>query len=1120
MSQLLLFLIAANLQAGLITNDQIEIRFVPTETSRAVAVLVPVLGERLPEVRTDDECQWQFGTRMIAAGIEVVPLIIRSEKEVKLSINYNQSIDRVATKGGMAQIICPWHFKLHQEDGLRGYLIIVPDDFYDNILPLARWKERKGFKVWVKKTSETGTQRDQIRNFIREAYQNWSPKIEYVLLVGAINKIPAFPTPGATSCVTDHPYSLVDGEDFLSDLFVGRLPAANISELDCIVAKIIGYESNPYTEDTFWFKRALMVGTSYQEGGTPAVTALVTKRRIREKLLAKGFNIVDTVFYPPTASGRGPIDTSVNNGVLFINGRGWGQASGWNYPQFQISDVYNLNNGWKLPVITSLYCGTGNYQANPCFGEAWLRAGTPTAPKGGVGFWGASYTGTSTRWNNCMDYGIYQAIFDRSITTLGPAMYCGKLEQLINFPLRADSEDLVIYFHVYNLLGDPAMEMWTGVPQEIVVSYPSEYPVGTTSFSVNVRDAMGNPVENAQVCLFKLGEVQEVRRTDRAGFARFNISTTTADTMFVTVTGRNLKPHLGYSLGVIRGVFVGHLRHSPDTVNPGNLTNLSVVLKNYGLSQTANNTIAVLSALDSFCSVADSVRNYGSLAPGQEGTAEPFQISVAPSCTSGQRLPLRLRIASEDSIWYSGFTIDVHGPTFDGRRYTVYDQNGVLDPGESVEVAITVLNRGEGDANNVTGILRSANPAAIRVLDSTGYFGNIPSGDSAANTIDRFKVQVNAEVAIGHKFLLYLTLTGAEGFNQQISFSVTIGQPVSSTPFGPDRYGYYGYDDTDIGYQERPEFNWIEIDPNQGGQGTRITIGNDRAVEVQLPFTFRFYGQNYETISVCDNGYIAMGNTWFGDPYNWHIPSAQGPDGFVAVFWDDFRTDTLNAGGVYYFYDEPQHRFIVEWSNVYHIHGFRNPIVAEQQTFQAILFDPAYYQTLTGDGPIVCQYLFVQNDDTIWGNSHNFATVGIQSQNHDDGLEWTFAGMYPAPAAEIVPHRAIKWTTNPPDTFTFICEKEDAALPFTFKIFPSVATRGVWLDISRSPVFGLRSSVFDITGREVRQLTFSAGANNRLFWDLRDEKGKRVPAGVYILRLTDTLGNNKISVEKRVVVLR
>lgn len=1122
MSPLCLLLISAALETSLINQRQVEIRFKAKETTTGLAVLVPVLGKQLPEVQTDDDCKWQFGRMMIAGGLEVAPLIIQSEKEndIKLSLKYNQSIDRVATKGEMARVICPWLPETNRtEGGLTGYLIIVPDDFYNNILPLARWKELKGFKVWVKKTSETGTQREQIRNYIQNAYQTLNPKPGYVLLVGAINKIPAFPTPGATSCVTDHPYSLVDGDDYLADLFVGRLPAANTSELDCIIAKIIGYESNPFTEDTLWFKRALMVGTSYQEGGTPAVTALVTKRRIREKLLAHGFETIDTVFYPPTASGRGPIDTAVNNGVLFINGRGWGQASGWNYPQFQISDVYNLYNGWKLPVITSIYCGTGNYQANPCFGEAWLRAGTPTAPKGGVGFWGASYTGTSTRWNNCMDYGIYQAIFDRGITTLGPAMYCGKLEQLINFPLRADSEDLVIYFHVYNLLGDPALKMWTGVPQGIVVSYPNEYPVGTGSFLVSVHDLRENPVENAQVCLYKPNEVHEVRRTDRAGLARFNISTITADTMFVTVTGKNLKPYLGYSLGTIRGVFVGHLRHSPDTVNPGNWANLSVVLKNYGLGQTANNTIAVLRALDSFSLITDSVRNYGSLAPGQEGTAEPFPIYVASSCTSCQEIPFGLRITSGDSVWYSGFSLGVEGPTFEVRRYTVDDANGILDPGETVEVAITVLNRGEGDANNVTGILRSANPAAIRISDSTGYFGNIPSGDSVANTVDRFRVQVNSEVAIGHRFLLYLILTGSEGFKQQLNFSVIIGQPVSSTPFGPDRYGYYGYDDTDIGYQERPGFDWIEIDPNQGGSGTKANIGNDRAVAVQLPFIFRFYGRDYLTVSICDNGYIAMGNDWFGDPYNWHIPSAQGPDGFVAVFWDDFRTDTLNAGGIYYFYDESQHRFIVEWSNVYHIHGFRNPIIAEQQTFQAILFDPAYYPTVTGDGPIMCQYLFVQNDDTIWGNSHNFATVGIQNPDHTDGLEWTFAGMYPAPAAEIIPNRAIRWTTNPPDTFTFILEKEGPDFPFTFRIFPTVATKGVWLEKGNNRD-DIKALIFNVTGREVRQLTSLSGANNRLFWNLTDEKGNRVPAGVYILRLTDTPAKGNISVEKRVVILR
>ncbi len=1124
MTQLYLFLISAAVQTSLMTRDQLEIRFSATETSKVVAVLVPVLNSRFPEVSTDDDCQWQFGRRMIAAGIEVAPLIIKSKKEndVKLSLKYNQSIDQLATKDEMLRIICPWLSELNREDILRGYLIIVPDDFYDNILPLARWKELKGFKVWVKKTSETGTQRDQIKNFIREAYHSWSPKIEYVLLVGAINKIPAFPTPGATSCVTDHPYSLVDGEDFLSDLFVGRLPAANISELDCIVAKIIGYESNPLTQDTSWFHRALMVGTSYQEGGTPAVTALVTKRRIREKLLARGFDIVDTVFYPPTASGRGPVDTAVNRGVLLINGRGWGQASGWNYPQFQINDVYNLNNGWKLPVITSLYCGTGNYQANPCFGEAWLRAGTPTVPKGGVGFWGASYTGTSTRWNNCMDYGIYQAIFDQGITTLGPAMYSGKLEQLINFPLRSDSEDLMIYFHVYNLLGDPAMEMWTGVPQEIVISYPNEYPVGTSSFSVSVRDFRGNPVENVRVCLFKSCEVHEVKQTDRAGLAQFNISTITAETMFVTLTGKNFKPHFGYSLGAIRDVFVGYYNHLPFRVNPGKEESVQVVLKNYGFGQTANNVSAVLLALDSFSSVTDSVRNYGSLAPGQEGTAEPFRLLVAPSCTSAQQLPLLLKITNGDSIWYSGFALSVLGPTFEITRYTVFDSNGVLDPGESAEVSITVSNRGEGNANHVIGLLRSANPAAISVLDSTGEFGNIPSGDSAANSADRFRVRANSGIAIGHKFLLYLSLTGADGFEQQTNFSLRVGQLVSSAPFGPDRYGYYGYDDTDIGYQERPEFHWVEIDPNQGGSGTRITIGNDRAVEVQLPFTFRFYGQDYQTISVCDNGYIAMGNSWFGEPYNWHIPSAQGPDGFIAVFWDDFRTDTLNASGVYYLYDESQHRFIIEWSNVYHIHGFRNPIIAEQQTFQVILFDPTYHPTITGDGSVVCQYLFVQNDDTIWGNSHNYATVGIQNQNHNDGLEWTFAGIYPASAAKILPNRVIKWTTNPPDTFTFILEKDSLDFPFTFRVFPTVATKIVWLEKDIKLQNGT-VQIFDVTGREIKRMAFcysSSGSGNYLMWDLTDEKAKQVPAGVYFLRLTGNGIKGKISAEKRLVVLR
>ncbi|UCG43339.1 MAG: hypothetical protein JSU73_01600, partial [candidate division WOR-3 bacterium] len=417
-----------------------------------------------------------------------------------------------------------------------GYLVIVPDDFYDQVLPLAEWKEQKGFRVWVRKTSETGNLRDEIRDYIQNAYETWEPVPSYVVLVGAVSKIPAFIT-GGTPCVTDHPYACVDGDDFLADLFVGRLPAANASELATMVAKTTGYEMTPEMSDPDWYKRALMVGTSYQEGGTPAVTALVTKRVIRDRMLGLGFTRIDTVFYPPTASGVGPVDSAVNRGVTFVNARGWGNSDGWKYPRFYRNDVSNLQNGWKLPVVTSIYCGTGNYAANPCFGEMWLRAGSPSEPRGGVAFWGSSWTGTSTRWNNCMDYGIYHAVFDQGVTACGPAMYLGKLAQYENFPLAEDSWDLRVYFHVYNLMGDPSLLMWTDVPQLLNVSHPTTHPVGTSSFDVVVTDASQAGVEGASVCLLQSGEVHAVKRTDGSGRARFALRVRTADTRLVTVTG-------------------------------------------------------------------------------------------------------------------------------------------------------------------------------------------------------------------------------------------------------------------------------------------------------------------------------------------------------------------------------------------------------------------------------------------------------------------------------------------------------------------------------------------------------------------------------------------------------
>jgi hypothetical protein len=539
--------------------------------------------------------------------------------------------------------------------------------------------------------------------------------------------------------------------------------------------------------------------------------------------------------------------------------------------------------------------------------------------------------------------------------------------------------------------------------------------------------------------------------------------------MLVTVTGANLVPHLGKSTGLGAGVFVGHLSHDPTSITPGVSASLSVTLKNFGGSQTAAAVQATLRTRDSSATVTDSVRSCGDIPPGGTSVASGFGVTIAPACTSGQLVRLELVARSGDSSWASAFDVPVVGPTLRAGGYTVPGGNGVLDPGETAELAVNVRNTGAAASGGMSAVLRSLNPAAVQVLDSAGTYPSLAPGDSAENSLDRFQVRASDGIGVGRRFSLRLVLQGADGFEQHSDFTITVGQPTTTTPLGPDKYGYYAYDNTDAGYPERPDFNWIEIDPAQGGPGTHIPITNDTTATIALPFPFRYYGRQYTQASICDNGYLALGPTSLGDAYNWHIPSPMGPEALAAVFWDDFRSDTLGVPGIYIWDDAAGHRFIIQWSRVLHVHGFKQTYLADTQSFELILHDPAYYPTRTGDGPVLMQYLQVKNDDTLPDNNHNYATVGIQSPDRADGIEYTFANRYPVAAAAVEDGRAIRFTTNPPDSFIAVRDAPIAGRRTGLPLIWPVPARGrVELNSGPGPA---RVAILDVSGRQVRQYT-------------------------------------------------
>jgi len=116
----------------------------------------------------------------------------------------------------------------------------------------------------------------------------------------------------------------------------------------------------------------------------------------------------------------------------------------------------------------------------------------------------------------------------------------------INYPLEPyfpNEEDTISsgggyqYYELasLNLLGDPALVVWTFPPESLHVSHPTSGPTAECSFSVQVTSD-GSGVLDAWVCLYKEGDIYTKLLTDGSGEADFTIFPRSSGSLYVTVT--------------------------------------------------------------------------------------------------------------------------------------------------------------------------------------------------------------------------------------------------------------------------------------------------------------------------------------------------------------------------------------------------------------------------------------------------------------------------------------------------------------------------------------------------------------------------------------------------------
>ncbi|MEE8418319.1 MAG: C25 family cysteine peptidase, partial [candidate division Zixibacteria bacterium] len=722
---------------------------------------------------------------------------------------------------------------------------------------------------------------------------------------------------------------------------------------------------------------------------------------------------------------------SMNNGVSMISYRGWAGPSGWYNPSFSTSNLDQVQNNNKIGVMASIVCGTGHYGYSECFGEKWIRMGSsPTSFKGGPAFYGSTNPGTHTKWNNPIMIGYYWGIFEEGIYNFASAAFRGKLHQYNSFPSHNGPGGRIHqYHHTYNTLGEPELEIRTAVPRNMTVTYPSTIPVGTNMMAIHVAGIGGLPLEGAYVNLLKgYGANEEVfvgGRTDGFGDIILDFATTTADTLFVTVTARNYIPHAGYSLVQTQPVAVGvnaiildddnsgnSSGNNDGNVNPAETVEFAITLKNFGNSVTATNVQATLTSPSQQVNITVPNQTYGNILPGNTANSGKFAASFADNIPQGEYFILELEITSDQGVWTAAVPVDVKSMYFLhlGSSYPG-NPNNRLDPGETSQFVVSLQNTGELAGISLTGDLTTSDPG-INIIDGTADFGNIGIGGSGSNSSSPFTVEVDYEIYNGHNVNFDLELTSSNGTVAFRVIPVVIGNVSTFDPVGPDDYGYYMYDNTDAGYDPMPIYSWEEISVS----GNRINFSHntdDDATVVSLPFDFVYYGQSFDYMLVCINGFVAfdtsvydMDGNRFSNSHNMHIPELGAPRGLIAPYWDDLEYSGGN--GVFEYYDDSTHRYIIEWKNCTHAR------TGAPQTFEMIIYDPDYYPTPTGDSEILFQYQVVNNNDdnSIGEKPGLYCTVGFQNLENNDGLQYTFDNHYHPGAAILQAGRAIKVTTK------------------------------------------------------------------------------------------------------------
>lgn len=588
----------------------------------------------------------------------------------------------------------------------------------------------------------------------------------------------------------------MDGpDDHFADIAVGRYVYDNLTELDLQIDKTMDHYFNPDTVAN-WAQNSLLI--AHQEDYPGKYTQCCEE--IRTFSYAKQTPVFTTAYGGAGATNTDVVNFVNNNACGIFNYRGHGSATElWDWGSsgsFTITHVQQLTNANRLFVFFDVCCDNmdiGAHSGN-CLCESFMKS--PVASVAVNGAIIPSYTIP----NHDYDKEMYKAVFNQGISNIGYVTNYANITVLNVHGTIGRSN-----VRTYLWLGDPSLEPWTKKPIELTVDHTPQLFLGLSEFPVSVSDNAG-PVESALVCVANNdGTIYGRGYTNASGEVAITFAepVNAPGAVMVTVTKFNHKPYLNTITAipqsgpyVIKDVYQINdpTGNNNQQLDYGETATVTLTMKNVGVTM-ANNVNVIIRSSDPYITITDSTADFGNIDSNAFVTVDnAFALSALQSIPDNHNIRINVEATDGDSVWNSAFYIKANAPVLEIGNIAITNDNNAnnrLDPGETGDVVLKIINKGHADCKNSVAIMMGNSPY-FTITENSIDIDTIGFGDTATVT---FNVAAHIATTNGHTVNLDFTVFEIDSVfdTKELIIGIPPEKPIGNGTLASNQYPFYTY---------------------------------------------------------------------------------------------------------------------------------------------------------------------------------------------------------------------------------------------------------------------------------------------------------------------------------------